>query len=76
MLSSCLHDSIDSGVRFLKACAGDVAQDAILPQVPPKICFQLLKEKEARKKLADLGLSDAGPKHVCLWSPVPALLNE
>eukprot|EP00892_Ulva_mutabilis_P008047 jgi/Ulvmu1/5614/UM023_0152.1 len=30
--------------------------------VPPKLCFQLLKEKDARKKLQDCGLSTQGDR--------------
>lgn len=55
------------GRRMMCCCrlrADDVAQGVIVPQLPPKICFQLLKEKDARKKLQDLGLSDVGDKHV------------
>jgi hypothetical protein len=54
----------------IAACADDVAQEAIVPLLPPKICFQLLKEKDARKKLQDLGLSSVGEKNVRLPLPV------
>lgn len=41
-----------------------------IPHVPPKICFRLLKEKEARKKLQDLGLSALGDKNVCTLTTI------
>lgn len=38
--------------------------------VPPKLCFQLLKDKDARKKLQDYGLSTLGDRVVRLQNPL------
>lgn len=54
---------------FCVSCADEEVQDAVVPQLPPKICFNLLKEKDARKKLQDLGLSAVGEKNVRM--PLP-----
>lgn len=39
---------------------------------PPKLCFELLKDKDLKAKLSGLGLSTEGNKKVgricCLWS--------
>lgn len=36
-----------------------------LPQPPPKLCFNIMKDGVVRKKLVDLGLSGDGDKKVC-----------
>lgn len=50
--------------QFSPRARADDAEDASLQQIPPKICFNLLKERDARKKLQDLGLSTSGEKYV------------
>jgi hypothetical protein len=60
----------DARGPHIAVCAEDMEQEAIAPQIPPKICFQLLKEKDARKKLQDLGLSGVGDKIVRMPSLV------
>jgi hypothetical protein len=53
-------------------CADD-AEEPAAQQVPPKICFNLMKERDARKRLQDYGLSTVGEKQVRLLASTTAI---